>query len=81
MIPAGTRQKIRLIVLGVILVYLFLLVLFNLTLVSINFLFFTISMPAAVLIVFCAFLGIGVQWGIQAFRRYRLKDSEPPPIP
>lgn len=69
------RDKIRLLALGLIVLYFLLFLVYNLEPANIDFLFFHVGMPVAFLILFCVLSGAGILWGFMAILAFRRRGA------
>jgi uncharacterized integral membrane protein len=71
------KDKARLIILGLVGLYLLFFLLFNASIVEVHFVFFKISIPIFFLILFSVLIGAGLLWGFSVFQSFRRKNVAP----
>jgi uncharacterized integral membrane protein len=69
------KDKIRLVGLGIVVLYFLLFLIFNMEPAGVDFILFTVRMPVAFLILFCGLSGAGILWGFMAILAYRRRGA------
>jgi uncharacterized integral membrane protein len=79
-IQINTKDKVKIVVLIVIVLYFLAFLLFNMEAARIHFLFFTIDMPVFFLILFSALVGAGLVLGFSTLKSLRRPREESKPV-